>query len=103
MVTINEPIKYDNCKNCVARCEHAGKDREFVCMGGKSCKVTGEEKTYSALIERLKLSYNWHSTMAASMERQPDLNDYEKRYIIEQKAIAAQLAKIIEHEAGEKV
>ena len=32
-------IKYDNCKNCVSRCEHAGKDREFICMGGKSCKV----------------------------------------------------------------
>jgi hypothetical protein len=32
-------IKYDNCKNCVSRCEHAGKDREFICRGGKSCKV----------------------------------------------------------------
>ena len=32
-------VKHDNCKNCVSRCEHAGKDREFVCMGGKSCKV----------------------------------------------------------------
>ena len=32
-------IKYDNCKNCVSRCEHAGKNREFICMGGKSCKV----------------------------------------------------------------
>ena len=32
-------IKYDNCKNCMSHCEHAGKDREFVCPGGKSCKV----------------------------------------------------------------
>nr|DAF36907.1 MAG TPA: hypothetical protein [Caudoviricetes sp.] len=32
-------VKYDNCKNCVSRCEHAGKDREFICPGGKSCKV----------------------------------------------------------------
>ena len=32
-------IKRDNCKNCVSRCEHAGKDRDFICPGGKSCKV----------------------------------------------------------------
>lgn len=32
-------IRYDNCKDCVSRCEHAGKDREFVCPGGTSCKV----------------------------------------------------------------
>lgn len=32
-------IKYDNCKNCMSHCEHAGKDREFVCPGGKSCKM----------------------------------------------------------------
>lgn len=32
-------IKRDNCKNCVSRCEHAGKDRGFICSGGKSCKV----------------------------------------------------------------
>ncbi len=32
-------VKHDNCKNCVSRCEHAGKDREFICPGGKSCKV----------------------------------------------------------------
>lgn len=32
-------VKYDNCKNCVSHCEHAGKDREIICPGGKSCKV----------------------------------------------------------------
>ena len=32
-------VKYDNCKNCASHCEYAGKDREFVCPGGKSCKV----------------------------------------------------------------
>lgn len=32
-------VKYDNCKNCVSHCEHAGKDREFICPGEKSCKV----------------------------------------------------------------
>lgn len=32
-------LKYDNCKNCVSGCEHAGKDREFVCRNGISCKA----------------------------------------------------------------
>ena len=33
-------MKYDNCIDCKSRCEHAGKDREFICPGGVSCKVT---------------------------------------------------------------
>lgn len=33
-------IKHDNCKDCRSKCEHAGKDREFVCIGGESCKKT---------------------------------------------------------------
>ena len=33
-------MKYDNCKDCVSKCEHAGKDREFICGNGVSCKVT---------------------------------------------------------------
>ena len=32
-------MKKDNCKDCVSKCEHAGKDREFVCISGVSCKV----------------------------------------------------------------
>lgn len=39
-------LKYDNCKHCHSNCEHAGKDREFVCPGGVSCKVT-EPNDYS--------------------------------------------------------
>ena len=40
-------LKYDNCKNCHnANCEHYGKDREFVCPGGISCKVA-EPTNYS--------------------------------------------------------
>lgn len=31
-------IKRDNCKDCISACEHAGKDREFVCLGEASCK-----------------------------------------------------------------
>ena len=33
-------MRYDNCKGCGnVNCEHYGKDREFVCPGGKSCKT----------------------------------------------------------------
>ena len=32
-------MMYDNRKNCVSHCEHAGKDREFVCIHGVTCKV----------------------------------------------------------------
>ena len=39
-------IKYDNCKDCHSRCVHAGKDREFVCVNGVSCKIiTGKPQT----------------------------------------------------------
>lgn len=32
-------IVRDNCKDCASSCEHAGKDREFVCVKGVSCKT----------------------------------------------------------------
>lgn len=35
-------IVRDNCKNCKSSCEHAGKEREFICPNGISCKVTHE-------------------------------------------------------------
>lgn len=38
-------LKYDNCENCISKCEHAGKDREFICPGGVSCKVTYTPET----------------------------------------------------------
>lgn len=31
-------MKYDNCKDCYSKCEHAGKNREFVCINDISCK-----------------------------------------------------------------
>lgn len=41
-ISIGEKMKHDNCKNCISQCEHAGKDREFVCKNGVSCKKTDE-------------------------------------------------------------
>ena len=41
-------IKYDNCKDCHSRCVHAGKDREFVCINGVSCKITTEKPQTNA-------------------------------------------------------
>lgn len=43
-------IGYDNCRNCVARCEHAGKNREFVHPAGKSCKVVIPEECKQAFV-----------------------------------------------------
>lgn len=40
MKVIESKIVYDNCKACKNKCEHAGKDREFICPDGVSCKVT---------------------------------------------------------------
>ena len=43
---MNMTIKYDNCKKCRSRCIHAGKDRDFVCINGVSCKITtGKSQT----------------------------------------------------------
>lgn len=47
MTTLNHELKYDNCKNCASKCEHAGKDREFVCRNGISCKVIKSGLTIS--------------------------------------------------------
>lgn len=51
-------IKYDNCKDCKANCEHAGKNREFVCMNGVSCKVAytqdEQKKTATEFINAIK-------------------------------------------------
>ena len=45
-------MKYDNCKNCGnVNCEHFGKNREFVCINGISCKMEKKEK------EETKMTY----------------------------------------------
>ena len=41
-------IKYDNCKDCHSLCIHAGKDRDFICMNGVSCKITTEKPQSNA-------------------------------------------------------
>lgn len=44
-------IGYDNCKDCVSRCEHAGKDREFVYSVNKgSCKVKNPKTELIAVV-----------------------------------------------------
>ncbi len=46
-------IKYDNCKDCCSKCVHAGKDREFVCPGGVSCKVVNKNNKSISELEIL--------------------------------------------------
>ena len=49
-------MKYDNCKNCQNRnCEHFGKNREFVCINGISCKIEkAEEEKKMTYLEQIK-------------------------------------------------
>ena len=53
------------------------------------------EKTYEALIERLEKCLNWKRDCVRCMEGQADLNDYEKEYIIRNKAKAELLERIL--------
>ena len=47
-------IKHDNCKNCRSICIHAGKDRDFVCVNGVSCKITtGKSQTNAQKIRAM--------------------------------------------------
>ena len=47
-------IKHDNCKKCRSRCIHAGKDRDFVCINGVSCKITtGKSQTNAQKIRAM--------------------------------------------------
>ena len=56
------------------------------------------EKTYSALIDRLRLSAVWHVSHAIALERQPDLNDDEKQTVVKDKAIAEWIEMVIKRE-----
>lgn len=49
-------MKRDNCKNCHnMNCEHFGKDREFVCINGISCKIEkAEEEKKMTYLEQIK-------------------------------------------------
>ncbi len=61
------------------------------------------EKTYDALLSRLVLSYAHFDESVKALERQPDLNESEKKTIIERKAVADHLRKIIEVEQSEVI
>ena len=51
-------IVRDNCKDCTSGCEHAGKDREFVCVKGVSCK-TVKPKPEMVAVVRCKDCVYW--------------------------------------------
>lgn len=77
-------MKYDNCKDCVARCVHAGKDREFICGNGVSCKVT--KKPIATNADKIRaMSDEELARMIACCDTCTDicLNEYEKGRIIE--------------------
>lgn len=53
------------------------------------------EKTYEALMERLRRSRDWHNSLANDMSNQPDLNEYEKECIAEDRAIVSFLNTVL--------
>ena len=57
-----------------------------------------QEKTYKALLSRIVLSYAHFDESVQALERQPDLNESEKKTIIERKAVAEHLRRIIDIE-----
>ena len=61
-------LNYDNCKDCASKCEHAGKNREFVYSGERSCKVNGIARK----IDREK----WEPCMWCVLNGQFGLNNY---------------------------
>lgn len=76
-------IGYDNCKDCISGCEHAGKDREFVYSAGKgSCKVKQANADLIAVVRcgeckhyRPKASYT-HCAYPGGMLCPPDANGF---------------------------
>ena len=54
-------IVRDNCKDCTSGCEHAGKDREFVCVKGVSCK-TVKPKPEMVAVVRCKDCKYWQKS-----------------------------------------
>ena len=78
-------MKRDNCKNCHnMNCEHFGKDREFVCINGISCKmekIEKEEKKMTYLeqikvdiMEAIKSEYS----MDEIMEKMKDRDSFQE-------------------------
>ena len=77
-------MKYDNCKNCQNRnCEHFGKDREFVCINGVSCKIEkAEEEKKMTYLEQIKEDIRNHIkenyTNEEISEKMEDRDEFEE-------------------------
>lgn len=78
-------MKYDNCKNCGnVNCEHFGKDREFVCINGISCKIEKieEEETKMTYLEQIKEdimeAIKSEYSMDEIMEKMEDRDSFEE-------------------------
>lgn len=61
------------------------------------------EKTYKALLSRIVLSYAHIDESVKALERQPNLNESEKQCLIERRAVAEHLRRIIEVEQSEDI
>ena len=77
-------MKRDNCKHCQNRnCEHFGKDREFVCINGVSCKIEkAEEEKKMTYLEQIKEDIRNHIkenyTNEEISEKMEDRDEFEE-------------------------
>lgn len=101
-------LKYDNCKNCVSGCEHAGKDREFVCMNGVSCKVLYSpdqtRKAASDFVEAIKrLAENPQNLENLQSYLEQHFTLWLKRYADTPENMAAEMLSFANIEQAETV
>lgn len=72
-------MKHDNDKDCIRQCEHTGKDKEFICKNGVSCKKVWEQKQRTKIRKETAenilndLYFNLESSVANKLVR---TNDY---------------------------
>ena len=72
-------MKHNNGKDCIRQCEHTGKDKEFICKNGVSCKKVREQKQRTKIRKETAenilndLYFNLESSVANKLVR---TNDY---------------------------
>lgn len=103
MKVLKEKIVYDNCKNCISKCEHAGKDREFVCPGGVSCKVKFSYKDTKKAASVFVSAIKEISKKPENMENLENYLSYHfsewlKKYASDPESMAAELKSFAEME-----
>lgn len=101
MKVLKNQIVYDNCKECKSKCEHAGKDREFICQNGVSCKITflteDTKKAAQVFVKAIKEISNKPQNLE-NLESYLSFNfpEWLKKYASDPESIAEELKNFAE-------